>query len=699
MDKLFDLLEKLINTIKSNGLFILLAILFPVLLYNFGAGSEIINDLATTERENSNLFVACSFIFLAISIWCVPTASIYLFTWLTRTGESKRIVILDRILDIYNAKPKEDNISKQIEIQVRYLAVLPWLMYIVTMGNVFHGKKFMVLLVAAIVLMIMLLNQLMRSKTDRLKLIFGRFPIWLKKFWEVITITVGVVLVFLLFQIKIEQYYDHIIIIANIFGAMYLYLFLLVKETSEDFPDDDPRKTQLIMQKTLIVHIAALVIAIGSVIYFNIQQRNGTIHAISAITVGTMLMSFFILMIEFLFTSQMLIARIMRVGLGDTRLRYTFYRYAVGATAILCIGTVFRSCNPHTFRKVSMEKQYAKDSKTYTDLIQRRPIDRYFRSWYDQRSNGGKDTVNVYLVSGQGGGSRGAAWFLLNMYELDSLNSDFYRNLFSISTVSGSTSGAQMFLASKELGVLDRVKNRKEIVKEIYRKNYLSSAFYGMLIGDYIECLTGDQDRNYYFQTEEMEAFKKAFKDQNVNADAVDDFFNMDYLSNYKRNPYRMPLFFINSTVVENGKKVVFSPVRLNTSLLERDNKRKPLFTYYEDGYGIFRNCEWSRNKGLPLSACVNASQSFPLVNAYSYLHGVGRLADGGLFENSGTSTTSEVYLALKNIIGRKENEDMKVKFTIITILNGKIDDNEAVNYKRASILNTLTAVAKNPFT
>lgn len=115
--------------------------------------------------------------------------------------------------------------------------------------------------------------------------------------------------------------------------------------------------------------------------------------------------------------------------------------------------------------------------------------------------------------------------------------------------------------------------------------------------------------------------------------------------------------------------------------------------------YGIFCRCEWSVNRTLPMSACVNASQSFPLINAYSSLHGVGRLADGGLFENSETSTTAEVYVALRKLLKLPSHRQKKVGFTIITILNDKVDIYDAVKFKRASIFNTLTAVANNSFT
>jgi len=702
MEKIFTLIEHIINTIKNNGLFIVLSVIFPILLYYFGAGSEIIKELFTAEHNFSNFFVACSFIFLAISIWCVPTASIYLFLWFTRTAENKKIEILDSILDSYNAKSKKTRVAKNIEIQIRYLALLPWFIFICTMGKIINGTYFMFFLICLIILIIILINLIVSKKKSEIE----NLNLKQKKYWEILNIFICIVVLFIIFQILsykgFARFYGDAILWTNLLGAILMYLLFVVKETSEDFPDTDPNKqhvTSMILKKTLIVHLSALCIAIACVIFFNSQQRNSTIHTISVITVGTMLMSFYILMVEFLFTSQMLICRIVNKVLGLERFRYTIYRFAIGGFALITVGSVFKSCNPHVFRQEQIDYLVTDNKSQYDKLFARNNIENHFTKWYKERSNKPEDTVTVYLVSGQGGGSRAALWFLLNMYKLDSCNRNFYNNLFSISTVSGSSSGAQMFLASKECAVLENEKDRSRAAISIYRKNYLSSAFYGMLLGDFIEHLTGNKDRNFYFQNEEVNAFTDALKEQEIKYDStkVSNFFNKDYLLNYKGFKNKMPLFFINSTVVENGKKVVFSPITLQTPILQtKKNQNEPIFSFYEDAYGIYRSCDWSRNKGLPLSACVNASQSFPLVNAYSYLHGVGRLADGGLFENSGTSTTTDLYIALKRIAS---NQKMNVKFTMITILNSPVDNREANNFKPASILNTITAVANNPFT
>lgn len=707
MEKLLDFLESILDTIKDNGLFIFLAILFPVLLYNLGAGKEIILDLVSQDQETDKIFFATiSFIFLGLSIWCVPTISIYLFKFLTKIPAEKIERLLDKLLDLYNAKPKSKIIKKNLQIPVRYLAIIPWVIFIFSLINVYYNKSLMIITGVILFLIIKMMDYYSYLLTKRLDATFLQF----RRFWEILCLG-GIVLVeYALIQFFYDTDPKFIITFSNILGVLLSYLFFLVKENSEDYPDGDRRKIKMIHRKTFYAHIIMLIVALITMISFFIKQNNGTLNHISPITIGTMIMSFYILIIEFFFTSQILLTNVMIKSFGESGSRFRLYKIIVVLAALGWIGLLFSSTNSHTIKK-----KYNVEAKNY---VQRDNIENHFQKWYDERKDRA-DTLEVFLVSGQGGGSRAGYWFLSNMYELDSKLDNFYENLYSVSTVSGSSSGAQMYIASKKYYETTPMQAR-EISEKIYTKNYLSSALYGILIGDFLESLdiySGkvEKDRNTHFQKEEMDAFiaaHKFAKSQKKNEkDNPIDFFSKDYMYYYKKdadsNKYETPLFFLNTTVVENGKKAVFSPVLLNTSIHTRSfkdckdhvNKDNALFTLYEDAYGIFRNCDLTHYSDVPMSACVNASQSFPIINAYSYLHGVGRLADGGIFENSGTSTTMDVYMALKKYIEANPEKNIKAKFTMINILNGKIDYDKASNYQSASILNTATVMSKNPFT
>ncbi|WP_449387537.1 hypothetical protein [Chryseobacterium lineare] len=702
MEKLLNLVESIFDTIKDNGLFIFLAVLFPVLLYKVGAGQEIVLDLAYQQDDRNKVFFAvASFLFLGLSIWCIPTISIYIFKFFTKVPSEKVEAILDKLLDLYNAKPKANNARKILQIPVRYLAIIPWIIFVFSLTNVYFGKGIMIITGIVIFIIIKVLDSYSSLLTTTLDTTFLQF----KKYWEILVLAAVLLVEHIILQFGKGEQFTYVFTFANILGVILSYLFFLVKENSEDYPDGDRRKMKMIHRKTFYTHIFLLIIAAGTMIIYYIKQVNGTINHISPITIGTMVMSFYILIIELFFTSQLLLANIMLKGFDTKSFRFRLYKVIIVVFAAGWVLLLFKSTNTHAINKT----QVINDKEYY----QRQTIEDHFENWYQRRAPKNGDSLEVYLVSGQGGGSRAGYWFLSNMYELDNTYKNFYDNLYSISTVSGSSSGAQMFLASKKYYKLPSLGKAKDVAKNIYSRNYLSSALYGLLIGDFIDSMEGifegvERDRNYYFQKEEERAFAEAHQEEDgikIGKESSDKFFTRDFMYHYTKKmdsgKYKTPLFFLNTAIIENGKKAVFSPVELNTPIChtigKSAHKDHALFTFYEDAYGIFRHCEWSLNKELPMSACVNASQAFPIINAYSFLHGVGRLADGGVFENSGTSTTMEVYIALKKYL--EKNPSYKVKFTIINILNGTIDNESAVNYSAASILNTLTVMSKNPFT
>ena len=158
MEKFFNFLGAIVNTIRHNGFFIFLAIIFPILIYQFGAGEEIIWDLTSENRKATNFFVVCSFAFLSITIWCIPAISIKLFLFLTQTDSNKYNSLLDCLLDIYNAKPTNKNSGKRPQIPVRYLSLLPWFIFILAMSNFFYNKKILIITFLTIVLFIFILD-------------------------------------------------------------------------------------------------------------------------------------------------------------------------------------------------------------------------------------------------------------------------------------------------------------------------------------------------------------------------------------------------------------------------------------------------------------------------------------------------------------------------------------------------------------
>src|SRR5690606_10152585 len=80
-------------------------------------------------------------------------------------------------------------------------------------------------------------------------------------------------------------------------------------------------------------------------------------------------------------------------------------------------------------------------------------------------------------------------------------------------------------------------------------------------------------------------------------------------------------------------------------------------------------------------------------------LDGAGRLIDGGIYENSGTATTLEIYETLRRHVEAKQDPPRAVRFICINIVNTNMDvAKAAVRYRPASVLNTLTAAFQSPF-
>jgi hypothetical protein len=141
----------------------------------------------------------------------------------------------------------------------------------------------------------------------------------------------------------------------------------------------------------------------------------------------------------------------------------------------------------------------------------------------------------------------------------------------------------------------------------------------------------------------------------------------------------------LNTTIVNFGTRGFFSPVQLDSVSVARDL------------YGEFKNNACNANNNLPLVACVNQSQAFPILSAYNYFECIGRLGDGGISENSGCATTLEIYQRLRHYCD--VNDSMKnVKFICINITNGNLESPFKAPFEKASIFNTVTAAVNSPF-
>ena len=725
-------LEMLFNTIKYNGLYIFLSLLFPLMFYKLDAGREIVLFLLNDKQQYNISLIAFSFSLISLAIWCIPVLAIDYFKIVT-DGKVDKNELFEKLDNNYNGTIQEsvtpsNNKTITPQIPVKYLSIFPWIIFVSTMAVVFYNNKALFFVgIICCVAPILLVNILIKRNVTKLRNIF-----WEKepKKWVFFYSISGFFIIYLLLPFLFRNYDQHrfALILYYILGFVMHYSFIYLYDLIRKLEIDDPLDSAAQQGKPLafnyqsarLIHLGVIVSVIVLLVVFYIYNQNANLGEFNPIVVSVAISCFLILGFEFFISSQILIVNMV----GNDTLKLKLYKFAVIiGSVVLLYAYFFSSFNNHLIRKENI----ANYEKTDYDRLK---LEDYFQKWYDEKNtdlnNNQKDSVfTVYLVSGQGGGSRAGAWFLMNMLYMDAKNASFYDHVFSISTVSGSSSGANMYYAMHQLGTVvnpnrqqyDETTKKtdsitynkiKNFTKNIYNRNYLNSGIFGLILNDFsVDALTNSffnerKDRNYTLQKEELKAFEESYfrlyptgmqqekndskkrsmiNDSLAKIKTIRNYFEGDFLSIYKNN-FSNPLFFLNTTIIDDGTKGIFSPVKMG-------------FSMFRDLYGDYRMCNASDNYALPMVACVNQSQAFPMMNAYSYLHGSGRLGDGGMYENSGTETTLEIYKTLRKYCDEKK---IKVEFVLLNLMNSKINGRQNNDFSKASYLNTLSAMANNPF-
>jgi len=720
-DDLHNFIQNVISTLRFNGMYIALSLILPYFLLNSNVGSDLVlylTDDNTTkainfQRLNVQLIII-AFIILAFSIWTIPTWGIniwYKLIW----GKTKvdHLSVFSKMVCAYN---------KKSGISVKYIALLPWFLFIMACVLKYYSGTFLILILAVIFILFLIwriVKEFIFNKLIFLALkLYDRCSgfsnkkkgyiaaIFVLATFGLLYILIGVV-IYLIGNSKI------VIIGSNLFFFFSVATYFYFVEYKLTFVKKETAYycTDFIYGSLLISSILAALFLMSC----NRFNQPFYINNLSPIFVIIIMISFILFLADLFFTSQITITdiqihtRATNNGASDDgidsktgRLYNSMWQF-IGLVIVILY--FFSSNNSHNIRKIEVSETYYRDPESRPTLIG------HFKSWYKLHNiDTAKDNLYVYLISGQGGGSRAAAWFYINMKNLESNNPDFYDNVFSVSTVSGSTSGAGMYLADRYYDFRKDSTTTYTRLKTMYARNYFSSIFYGILLGDGLEGLISinksyPKDRNYYLQMEEAAAYNEAVNDSSGKYWAIthqdlypkkkietDAFFNYDYLMPYfdkKNRDTFYPLFFINSAVIDNGVRAVFSPVKMDS------------FSLAKDLYKAFKNCTpcmaGSSFYNIPLTTAICQSQSFPIINANNYVDCVGRMVDGGVYDNTGCTTTFEVYYTLKRFCETDSNYK-NVKFVVVNLINNIVDKDFYAKFSRASILNTPAAAYKTMF-
>jgi hypothetical protein len=317
----------------------------------------------------------------------------------------------------------------------------------------------------------------------------------------------------------------------------------------------------------------------------------------------------------------------------------------------------------------------------------------------------------IVLVSGEGGGSRGALWFSQNLINFDYLTQGRFRDhIFSVSTVSGSTVGLETvfsFWEKTQPGPIDTT--WLDAPLNTYSNNFVGSSVTGLLLTDLWKTFipgSWTRDRNSVLQEEEAYETERACrialnqKDSDIPEDSLllrKDFmyFFYDTSGNSLRFKNR-PLVLINTCRSNDGRRGIISPIKLVDSVF---SDAVDIGGYlYEDLF--FKNTK-SRDtsaRNISFEQACNTSELFPLFSAPLYYDSLGSFVDGGYHENSGLKTTLDVYQKLQKLLSQ-DPPKKAYKIYIVYLKNGSGEKNLYKPIKSETPLELpLKALSNQPF-
>ena len=143
MKFLEESLEKLFNTIKYNGLYIFLSILFPLMFHELDAGREIVLFILNPDQQFNITLIAFSFFLISVSIWCIPVLAIDMFKAITNSDVDPYQIFnkIDRNYNGFQEGTLSSNNEKvDPQVPVYILSILPWVIFISNISLVFFDE-------------------------------------------------------------------------------------------------------------------------------------------------------------------------------------------------------------------------------------------------------------------------------------------------------------------------------------------------------------------------------------------------------------------------------------------------------------------------------------------------------------------------------------------------------------------------------
>ncbi|MGB5026798.1 MAG: hypothetical protein WBO44_15700 [Saprospiraceae bacterium] len=684
-------IRKLYYTFTKNWFYIVLAFLTPMLLYYVSQGTEIIAILFDGGNFWNVFLILISFQLLFYAIWVIPPYSLSITRRLTNRKSPDDLFTKDGIYILFSALARAYNTAMdgKAVFPVRHFAGLPLLIFTLMLMESYLDTNTGVIGLIGFLILGLYLSKWTQDPIENL--ITSKIKKW---------------------PIEHAGYLFHFVFIVCIAGTWLIGLFwcsfiliILLYLINNAFYSYIERNSDLEVIRAnynanKVKYLIFSGLLLGFLLFFSWLTFSDHMHHFSSVIVMNVSFTVFIATIDLWIKTPNDAFKMLETDkelrdqvIVETKIHNeqkfvsklsTAYEFFQAAKFVAIFGMsfyiFFDAFNKHRVRVESVDKQ------SHYSSYQRDSLKNYFKRW----AKGIDSTKPIILVAGQGGGSRAGAWMVMNLDTLDKQDTSFVRNLFAISTVSGSSSGSNMMLNKWSLeqdGIQVETNSNLELAERLYTYNYLTAATWGMLWSDALRNLTTSKDkpardRNLYRQYDEGRAFSLCYPKDTQ--EAVSKFFQLDLMTNWDtlKTHKRLPLLFLNTATTQAGKRAISAPVIIEQKIFGTAIDLYHKVKHQKTGADTLYN--------FPLVTAVNLSQAFPFVCAYNYVEGVGNMIDGGLYENSGCNTLFEIYRYLINSFPN-------LQYKILLIQNSNNDNNNTAS--NSSVLwNTITSAAASPF-
>jgi hypothetical protein len=311
-----------------------------------------------------------------------------------------------------------------------------------------------------------------------------------------------------------------------------------------------------------------------------------------------------------------------------------------------------------------------------SSIAARPDIARRFAAW--TTDSAGRRNGTVVLVAAAGGGLRAAYWTAMSLSALQDSISNFNRNVFAISSVSGGSVGASVYAAlvrdsaaSKgDVTCLRKHGSFQDCVHDFMEEDYLSPVLAKMVAPDFVQSFLPFP----WSQLDRSLALEESWEASYLGV-AGQPTMGRRFLSLYDStsSPSTVPALFLNTTHVETGRRFIMSP-------LTRGDSAQP-FGESVDNMHDSEDLLRLIGSDLRLSTAAHNSARFTYVSPPGRIQRsdtleFGHVVDGGYFENSGLATLREIVDAIRE-------RDPAARKVVLYLCNDPLPCNAESNRRR----------------